>query len=234
VSPQQQVIRPAWVNLQHAGGAIEADRPAVHPPGHRLNARHRAAGEERRHRRPVEGRLERQPHGQPAVRGEPVGPAPTAPQLTGRRPEHLAHLPVELADTGESRRERHIRHGQVGVVKQPPGEVRAPRPGQLIGRHAQPAGEDPPQVPRRDRQPRPERGLGPAVQQAVDDQLYRAAEQFRLPGRDRARHPVRAAAQAGAEPRGFRARGMPERPHVLSQRLRATARPAVDAGRHHR
>jgi quinol monooxygenase YgiN len=76
------------------------------------------------------------------------------------------------------------------------------------------AGEDPPQMPRRDRQPRPERCLGAGVQHAVDDQLDGTAEEFRRPGRDRVRHPVRAAAQASTEPRCFRARD-PARPDYL-------------------
>jgi hypothetical protein len=234
VGPQQQVAGSSRVNLQHAGGAIEADRPAVYAAGHRLDTGHRAVGEERSHRIPVEWRLEWQPHHQPAVGGEPVGPAAAVPQLAGRSPEYLAHLPVELADAGKSRRECHVRYGQVGVVKQPPGEVRAARPGQLIRGYAQMIIEDPPQMPRRDREPRPERCLAAGVQHAVDDQLNRPADKFWRPGRDRARHPVRAAAQAGAEPRRFRARGKLEGTHVLRQRPRSAARPAVDPGRHHR
>jgi len=93
--------------------------------------------------------------------------------------------------------------------------------------------EDPPQVPRRDCQPRPERCLSAGVQHTLDDQLDGTTDEFRRPGRDGARCPVRAAPQASAEPRRFRARGKLEGPHVLSQRLRVTARAAVDPGRHH-
>ena len=192
------------------------------------------AREERRRRGPVEGRLERQPHRQAPVRGQPVSPPPAGPQLAGRRQEDLAHLPVELTQAGEPRRERHVAHGHVGVVEQPPGEVRPPRHGQLARSDAQVVVEDPPQVPGRDREPGPERRLGPGVQHSLDDQLDRTAHQLGRIRSEGARGPVRTAAQAGPEPRRFRARGQLERPHVLGPGPRAAAGPAVDAGGHHR
>jgi hypothetical protein len=68
-------------------------------------------------------------------------------RVARRGAENLAHLPVELTQAGKPRRERHVTHGQVGVVEQPPGEVRTPRHGQLAGSDAQLVMEDPPQMP---------------------------------------------------------------------------------------
>jgi hypothetical protein len=56
-------------------GAIEAYHPALHRARHRLDTGHRADGEESCHRIPIERRLQGQPHRQPAVCGEPAGPA---------------------------------------------------------------------------------------------------------------------------------------------------------------
>jgi hypothetical protein len=54
-----------------------------------------------------------------------------------RRPEHLAHRPVELPQAAEARCERDVGRGEVGVVQQAAGEVRATGPGELVGRDAE-------------------------------------------------------------------------------------------------
>jgi hypothetical protein len=181
----------------------------------------------------VQRRGERQPHHQAAVGGEPVRAAAAVAQLDRRGPEDQPHLPVELAEAAEPGRERHVGDRQVGVVEQPAGEVRPPRAGELVRRHAEVLVEQPPQMARRQRQPGAEGGFGAGVQRAGDDQLDGAADHLRRVGGDRPGHPVGTAAQAGPEPGRFRPGGQLERANVLRQRFRPAAGPAVDAGGDH-
>jgi len=178
MGPQQQMVGAAGVDLQNTRVAVQANRPAVAAILDRLHAGHGPIGEKRHHAVPVERRLEREPHRQSTIGGEPVGPPTAIAQFCGRGPEHLAHLAVELAQAPEPGGERHLRDRQVGVVQEPASEVGTTGSGQLVGSHAEVVVEQPAQVPRRDRETRSEAGLRALVQCAVNDQLHRATHQL--------------------------------------------------------
>jgi hypothetical protein len=84
----------------------------------------------------------------PAVGGELVGAVPATAQVGRRRAEHLPHGPVELAQAAEPGGESDVQDGEVGVVEEPPGEVRAPGPGQLTRAHPQVRQKQPAKMPR--------------------------------------------------------------------------------------
>jgi hypothetical protein len=137
-------------------------------------------------------------------------------QVGRRRAEHLPHGPVELAPAAEPSGESDVGDGEVGVVEEPPGEVRAPGPRQLIRGHSQVGDEQPAKMPRRHADPGRERRLGAAVvHDAADDLLDRLADELGCAGGDRSGDPVGAAAVARPEARGFGRGRMVEGPDVL-------------------
>jgi hypothetical protein len=215
VGTEKQVVLTPWVHLQHTRPTVQANRSTVDTVLDRFHARHGAVGEERDDAVPVERRLEREPHGQPAVRGEPVGSTPTATKLAGRGPEHLAHGAIELAEAPKPGRERNIGDGQLGIVQEPAGEVGTTGPSQLIGSHAEVVVEQAPKMPRRDPEPCPEVRLCPFVEHSVDDELHRAAHQLGSVLGDGAGDSVGAAAQTGAETCGLGRSRQLERTDVL-------------------
>ena len=148
MNAQQQAVLAARGDLQEAGRARHGDRPPVGVTVDRLDPRHQTGGEEGPHRVPVIAGHDRQAQGKPAVGGEPVGAVPAIAQVGRRRAEHVLHGPVELAQAAEPGGESDVHHGEVGVVEEPPGEVRAPGPGQLIRAHPQMPEEQPAKMPR--------------------------------------------------------------------------------------
>ncbi len=100
VGAKQQMVFTPGVHFQHTRRAVQADRATIDPVLDRLHARHRPVSEERNDAVPVERRLEREAHRQPTVRDKPISSTPTVGA-------------IELTQTPEPGRERHIRDGQL-------------------------------------------------------------------------------------------------------------------------
>ena len=167
---------------------------------------------------------------EPAVDHEPVGHAALGAQLGGRELEHVVHDPVHLPDAVEAGRGRDLRHGQVGVVEQATGEVRAPRTRHLARRRAHVLREEATQVTRARAEPRRELVFGHVVERAVGDAVHGAAHELGRGDPADLRDPIRTAPQAGPEPGRLRGGRVVERAEVALQRRRRTPhRTAVDA-----
>ena len=149
--------------------------------------------------------MERQPEDEAAVGHEPIAPAPAGAQLGGRGAEDLLAGPVELAQAAEPARPGDVGDREIGVVEEPPGEVRAVAASQTVGRGADVLGEQPPQVTGRDAEPPGEVVLGAAVERALADQVHRPAHQLGA-GHRRGGAAIRPAAQACPEPGRLRRR----------------------------
>ena len=125
----QRLLARHVPHLDHAGRAVDVGDAPVHArlEIHGLHAGDRAGREEREQRAPRERRTVGDAQLEPAVDHEPVGHAALGPQLARRELEHVLHDAVHLADAVETGGGRDLRHRQVGVVEQAPGEVRAAR-----------------------------------------------------------------------------------------------------------
>lgn len=86
--------------------------------------------------------------------------------------EDLAHGVVELADAGESGRERDVGHGQPGGLDEQPRGVRAVRPRQSQWARAEFAGQHAGQLPLGVAQRVGEGGHAAAFDDAVADQSH--------------------------------------------------------------
>jgi hypothetical protein len=82
------------------------------------------------------------------------------------------------AGAAEAGRKRDLGDRQVGVVQEAPGEVDAPRTGELVRGRAQMRDEEAAQVAGRYAEPIAELDLVLAVQRAGEDELHGAAHEF--------------------------------------------------------
>ncbi len=164
-----------------------------------LDTRDRPRREEPEQRVPGEGRAVREPQLQTAVGDEARRVAAPGSQLARRETEHLLDDAVHLPDRLEAGRGRDLRHGQIGVVEQPPGEVRATRTRDLARSRADVLGEQAPQMARAHAESRREIVLGGVVERAVDDEAQGAAHELGRVDPRRVRFAVGPAAQARPE-----------------------------------
>ena len=228
VDDEQEVVVDTRRELEDSRVACHDDRPAVGlardvlDPGNRPR---RQVGDEAV---PVERPAVRQPQRKTAVRDEPVRLAPAGPQPERCVAEDLLTGAVELAHAPEAGRERDLEHREVGVVEEPPREVRPRRPGEAVGGHAELRREEAAQVARRHAEAPAELFLGRVVERAVEDHPHGAAHQLRPAPGHALRPAVRPALQAGPVAGGLGGSGKGEPPHVLgsevARRIRAGSR----------
>jgi hypothetical protein len=231
VQHEEEVIVAPAGELEDARIAVDDDRPPVDAARDVLDARDRPRGEVGEQRAPVQLAGERQPQREPAVRGEAVRlPAPAA-ELERRGVKGLPARSVELPHAPEPRRERDLQHGEVGVVEQTAGEVRARRAREAVGSESEVRREEPSQMPRRHAQPGSQLLLARPVEGTVEDQPNGTAHELRPGPRERLRPAVGTALEARAVA-GRLGRGRElERLDVLLERSAPAARPAVDPRR---
>ena len=164
VRAEQKVVVAARRDLEHAGVVADDDRAAVRAPGDLLDAGDGACREVGGHRVPVERAAERKAQQQAPVGDQTVGfPAPRA-KLARRLPEDLATRAVELAQAAEARGVGDLGDREIGVVEQPPREVRPGRARQPVGGDSHVRLEQASKVSGRDTKPGPEIGFAPVIQ----------------------------------------------------------------------
>ena len=130
---EQKVIRTSIRDLDDARVSVDQDRPPVHAIRDVFDARDRSRGQVAEHRGEVERAGKAEPEAQPAVGHQSVGRTPPGAELARGGPEDVGDGAVELAEAAEARGERDLRDGKIGVIEQPPGEVRPARARKLGG-----------------------------------------------------------------------------------------------------
>ena len=128
------------------------------------------------HRGEVERAGKAEPEAQPAVGHQSVGRTPPGAELARGGTEDVGDGPVELAEAAEARGERDLRDGEIGVIEQPPGEVRPARARELGGSDPDLIVKEPAQVANREPEASRHGDLGVASQSAVDDEADPAAD----------------------------------------------------------
>src|SRR5439155_6644884 len=116
VRDQPELAVGGGCELDHAGIAVDDDRPAVADAVHRLDAGNSPRAQLRDEPSPVERPLVGEPQREPAVGGQPVATPPPRPQRTRRVAEDLETDTVELPEAAEPGGERDLGDRQVGVV----------------------------------------------------------------------------------------------------------------------
>ena len=145
---------PAAANLEGARIAVDHDGAPVGASAHVLDTHGRTSRQE------AEGCFPRKRTGEPdtqrqaAVRDEAIGDTPACAELARRGPEDLLDGAVELPQAAETRGERDLGHGEIGIVEEPASEVGAAGAPQLRGRHADLILEETAEVSRRQPEPR--------------------------------------------------------------------------------
>src|SRR5829696_1651364 len=220
-------LEDAWVPVDH-------DRAPVRTVYDRFDTRNRMGSKVGEQRVPVETSFERQPQRKPPVGNEPISRPSPCTERARRSAEDVRTTSVELADAAVTSRKRDLEDREVGVVEEPPREVRTGRTREAVGRDAEMAREEPAEVPGRHAEARGNHLLRPVVECAVEDHLNGPADELRPAPEGKIGHAVWPATQARSVARSLGRCSEPEPHDVLRIRTRAASRPTVDPSRDNR
>jgi hypothetical protein len=195
---------PSESHLDDAGIAAHREGAPVAAVDERLDAAYCPHLEVSAGGDSVEGRYEGKPEPQSSIGDEHISGAAPRSQITGGEPEDVMDDPIHLPDASESGGAGDHRHGQIGLVEEPPGEMGSPGSGHERGGGTHVPFEEPTELAGAVADPTSQHVLVVAIEVAVGYEAH---------GRDHRRRSfgegigpnvaIRAAAQARPVPGGL-------------------------------